>query len=281
MPGDLDAGRTITGVDLPHTETRAPRQAPKPVRLAVRQLDLVDLSAADSLGTAVRARAQGFHREEDRRRFLAGRLAARSLVAAHLEVPERAVTAVAHCPDCARGNDGSHGEPRYFIAGRLIPLRVSFSRCGNWLAAALAETRVGVDLEDAAAQAFSDAAVEGVMATDAEKAAIAAVAVPDRPRLRAQLWVRKEALLKASGRGLRVDPRSVETHSGSERPGTAPGFTGLCAYDVGPEQLGLPAAFVLSYAVDAGEVDGSAGGGNVSDQAPGLEFDAASVTPLR
>nr|WP_269440208.1 4'-phosphopantetheinyl transferase superfamily protein [Arthrobacter sp. zg-Y769] len=239
---------------MPHIETRGPRQTPGSVRLAARQLDLVDLSAADSLGTAVLARAQGLHREEDRRRFLAGRLAARSLVAAHLEVPEVDVTAVAHCPDCARGNDGSHGEPRYFLAGQLIPLRVSFSRCGNWLAAALAETRVGVDLEDAAAQAFSDSAVEDVMATGPEKAAVASVAVPDRPRLRAQLWVRKEALLKASGRGLRVDPRSVETHYSSELPETDAGVTGLCAYDVGPEQLGLPAAFVLSYAVDAREV---------------------------
>lgn len=228
------------------------------LRLAVWPLDTVDLRAADSLGAAVRARAEGFHHEEDRRRFLAGRLAARSFVAAYLHAPEDAVSAAAHCPDCLHGNDGSHGEPRYFIAGEPIPLKVSFSRSGNWLAAALAETRVGVDLEDSAARAFADTAVEDVMATDTEKAAIAAVPVPNRPRLRAQIWVRKEALLKASGQGLRVDPRSVETDFGERGRGNGVGFTGLRAYDVEPEELGLPASFALSYAVDAGKADGLA-----------------------
>ncbi|MCC3292196.1 4'-phosphopantetheinyl transferase superfamily protein [Arthrobacter sp. zg-Y1110] len=245
---------------LPHSETRAfrHRQEPAVLRLAVRPLDSVDLRAADSLGPAVRARAQGFHHEEDRRRFLAGRLAARSLVAAYLQAPEDAVSAVAHCPDCLHGNDGSHGEPRYFIAGEPTPLRVSFSRSGNWLAAALAQTRVGVDLEDSDARAFADTAVEDVMATDTEKAAIAAAAVSNRPRLRAQIWVRKEALLKASGQGLRVDPRNVETDFGERGRGNGAGFSGLRTYDVGPEQLGLPASFALSYAVDASIADGLA-----------------------
>nr|WP_304661766.1 4'-phosphopantetheinyl transferase superfamily protein [Arthrobacter sp. zg-Y238] len=245
---------------MPHSETRGfgDQQELAEVQLAVRRLDAVDLGTAASLGTAVQTRAKGFHHEEDRRRFLAGRVAARSLVAGYLQAPEDTVTAMAHCPDCLHGNDGSHGEPRYFIAGRPIPLKVSFSRSGNWLAAALARTRVGVDLEDSAAGAFADTAVEDVMATGAERAAIAAVAVPDRPRLRAQIWVRKEALLKASGQGLRVDPRSVETDSDERAREKGLGFSGLRAYDVEPEQFGLPASFALSYAVDAREADGLA-----------------------
>nr|WP_269438006.1 4'-phosphopantetheinyl transferase superfamily protein [Arthrobacter sp. zg-Y179] len=126
------------------------------------------------------------------------------------------------------------------------------------MAAAFARTRVGVDLEDSAARAFTDTAVEDVMATGAERAAIAAVAVPDRPRLRAQIWVRKEALLKASGQGLRIDPRSVETDFGERGREKGVGFSGLRAYDVEPEQFGLPASFALSYAVDARVADGLA-----------------------
>lgn len=234
-----------------HTET-----APGAVRLAVRRLDAVSLSGADSLGEAVLTRARGFHRREDGRRFLAGRLVARSLVAGLLEVPDAAVTARSHCPDpaCRFGNDGSHGEPRYFRHGQPVPLLVSFSRCGEWLAAAAAATRrdgepgvrrLGVDVEDAASPAFEGIGLEDVMATAAEKAALAAVAEPARPRMRAQLWVRKEAVLKAAGQGLRINPGSVGTLSGQR--------AGIRVYDVGPEELGLPPNLVLSCAVDTGD----------------------------
>lgn len=231
------------------------------VWLAVRRLDSVPLRGADSLGDAVQARARGFHRQTDRRRFLAGRLMARSLVAGLLGVPETTVTARAHCPDptCRYGNDGSHGEPRYFRNGQPVPLLVSFSRCGDWLAAAAAEIRrgddpgvdcLGVDLEDAASPAFAGAGLEDVMATGAERAALAAVAEAGRPRLRAQLWVRKEAVLKAAGQGLRLDPRSVDALSGRH--------AGTRIYDVGPEELGFPPNLVLSFAVGMGTVSAGA-----------------------
>lgn len=221
------------------------------LRLAVRWLDAADVSAAGSLAEPVLARARAMHQAADRRRFLAGRLAARALAAGLLGVPETAVTATAHCPDCIHGNNGSHGLPRYFVNGEPAALHFSFSRSGGWLAAAAAPAGVGVDLEDAGADAFSGPGLEDVMATAAEKAAVAALAAPDRPRLRAQLWVRKEALLKAAGQGLRVDPRTVGTigpAGGREIRGEIRGEP-LRAYDVGPERLGLPAGFVLSYAV--------------------------------
>lgn len=232
------------------------------VRLAVRRLDREVLGGADSLGEAVQARARRFHREVDRRRFLAGRVIARTLVADLLQVPEATVTATASCPDpnCRYGNDGGHGEPRYFQNGQPAPLHVSFSRCGDWLAAAAAGIRrgdgpgvdrIGVDLDNAAAPAFAGSDVEDVMAADAERSAIAAVAAAGRPRLRAQLWVRKEAALKAGGQGLRTDPRSVDTLSGQH--------SGVRIYDVGPEKLGLPANFVLALATDAGSVRGRSG----------------------
>lgn len=248
-------------IDVPRTKLVSP-DGPVLVRLSVRRLDVVGLDDAASLGEAVQARAQRFRHEADRRRFLAGRIAARALVAAHLQVPEHAVTATARCPDpgCRYGNDGSHGEPRYFLAGNPVSLGISFSRCGEWLAAAVAAVRVGVDLEDAASEAFLDAGLEDVMATDAEKAVLAAVEPRDRNRLRAQLWVRKEALLKAGGQGLRMDPRMVEALPGADQP---PGAgTHLEAHDVGPEKAGLPGSFVVSYALDASgnevrvEIDG-------------------------
>ena len=235
---------------------------PALVRLAARKLDPAVLVGAAGLEPAVEARARRFHREEDRRRFLTGRVIARALVADLLQVPDATVTATASCPDphCRYGNDGSHGEPRYFHNGKPVPLIVSFSRCGGWLAAAAAEIpggdstgveRIGVDLDDAAAPAFAGADLEDVMASEAERAAIAAAAVNDRPRMRAQLWVRKEAVLKARGQGLRIDPRTLDTLSWGE--------TGLRALDVGPEKLGLPAHLVLAVGADIGRTHGHFG----------------------
>lgn len=233
------------------------------LRLAVRALDAVDLRDAAELGDPVLRRAAAFHREADRSRFLAGRLAARNLVAACLDVPAADVTATAICPDpfCRYGNDGGHGRPRYFLAGEPAPLQASFSRSGNWLAAAIlvsagGELRVGIDLEDAAAEAFRGDGLDDVMASRAEKAALAVVEPADLPLERARLWVRKEALLKADGEGLRRDPRLADTQAGNG---------GLQAYAVAPEQLGLPPTHVLAYALASSrgalrvEFDSSAG----------------------
>ena len=114
------------------------------------------------------------------------------------EVPIEAVVVVHECPRC--GSD-AHGRPRLLpTAAVRHPGHVSLARAGDLSVVALTDVGpVGVDVEavDAAGfPGFDDVALHpDEHASSAE----------DRTRL----WVRKEALLKAYGLGLAVDPREV------------------------------------------------------------------------
>ncbi|GAB3607482.1 hypothetical protein GCM10027413_28910 [Conyzicola nivalis] len=113
------------------------------------------------------------------------------------------VTVDHHCAHCG-GTD--HGQPR--VEGAFV----SLARAGALVAVA-ATTRgpVGVDIETVdgvAASGFDDVAFG-----DAERDRIAHADEPDL--LRATLWTAKEALLKAAGTGLRIDPRRVDVAEAS------------------------------------------------------------------
>jgi 4'-phosphopantetheinyl transferase len=102
--------------------------------------------------------------------FLAGRLLLKSLVTELTGDPDPVVEQT--CVDCG----GAHGRPTY--AG----LWLSLSRCAEGVVAAAASEPVGIDVELAAA--------EGAGGT-------------------IQHWTQTEAVLKADGRGLRVDADRV------------------------------------------------------------------------
>ena len=124
-------------------------------------------------------------------RFLTGRMLLRELVAGFTGLPLESITIAASCPDC----DRPHGRPT--IAGS--DLHVSLAHAGDRSVAALLEgSPIGVDIEE------RDASSERL-------AAVREVAGGGDIRH----WTRVEAVLKADGRGLRVDPRAVSIH-GSE-----------------------------------------------------------------
>lgn len=136
--------------------------------------------------------------------------AVRRLAADELDVGTERVQLVFDCRDCLRGNDGSHGQPLLLLDGNPAPVRVSYSRSGDWLLAALSFRPVllGVDLEDTGSAAFGEADnIDAVMLTPDERTLLARAV--DRRRLRAQLWTRKEAVLKSTGHGLRLAPDEV------------------------------------------------------------------------
>jgi len=117
--------------------------------------------------------------------FLAGRLLLRDLIAelgAEGEI-------VAECPDCG----GPHGKPMLRgSAPHLSPLHLSLSHgAGVVVAAASWNSPVGVDVEEAPSPAAL--AAIGIVTGEATL----------------ERWTRVEAILKADGRGLRVDPRRV------------------------------------------------------------------------
>lgn len=77
---------------------------------------------------------------------------------------------------------------------------------GRAAVAVSAATPVGLDIEHVA-QATPDA-IEGALSTG-ERAALATLPPSARDHAFTRIWVRKEALLKAAGVGLSVDPRSL------------------------------------------------------------------------
>lgn len=131
--------------------------------------------------------------------FLAGRLLLRDAVAL-LGVDPGGIEVSVLCPDCG----GPHGSPRVAGSDDLERIRVSISHTdGTTLVAATLDTALGVDIE----------------ATDAALPTRRGVVVDSIAE-----WTRVEAVLKADGRGLRVDPSRVRmTGSGTSRAASVAG----------------------------------------------------------
>ncbi len=105
---------------------------------------------------------------------------------------------VAHrCPHCGSAD---HGRPLVVLPDGRRPPHVSIGRTRGLTVVAVSEAgSVGVDVEPVGAASFDG--FDDVALHPAERAATAGE--------RTRSWVRKEALLKATGAGLRTDPREV------------------------------------------------------------------------
>ena len=154
----------------------------------------LDATAADS-GAAVnilsedeRARAARFHFERDRRRFMAGRAALRTVLAAYLDrAPADLVFAL-----------GRHGKP----ALEKLGLEFNLSHRGGCGLIAVARGRqVGVDVE----RIRNDFACEDIARrffAPAEVVALATWAPAEYATAFFRCWTRKEAYVKARGDGI-------------------------------------------------------------------------------
>lgn len=139
-----------------------------------------------ALGLLTPAEASRFESDREPERFLAGRMLLRELAAELTGLPLESITVTAACPDCGL----EHGQPR------VDGLFVSLSHAGAvTVAAASADAAVGIDIEPRAVSPERRAAIRDVAGGD------------DLAH-----WTRVEAVLKADGRGLRVDPRAVGIH---------------------------------------------------------------------
>ncbi|HQY48941.1 MAG TPA: 4'-phosphopantetheinyl transferase superfamily protein [Thermomonas sp.] len=156
----------------------------------------------DWLTDAERQRLQAITAVSRRDTFLAGHWQARALAAQWLQVDVARIALDAH----------TDGRPLLRLDGDAVPLHVSLSHSGEWLALALADAPVGVDIElprrvrdwNALARfVFSPEECERVEAAD--------------PAMRADvfhaLWTLKEARGKRSGEGLQPRAaRAVTAH---------------------------------------------------------------------
>ncbi|GAA2513628.1 4'-phosphopantetheinyl transferase family protein [Streptomyces gobitricini] len=158
-----------------------------------------------------RARHDAFVRASDRALYLTAHALARQLVAAQLGVRPTEVRYVQECRHCDRPEP--HGKPR--VAG--ADLELSWSHSGGRVAVALSLAGpVGVDIEEVAGEGkvadLSAAVLSAVERTELERLPAA-----ERARGFIRYWARKEAVLKATGDGLMVEP-SLLTVSAPDAP---------------------------------------------------------------
>lgn len=226
------------------------------IHLAAVQLSRVDLRQAGTLDDAELRLASSLGSRTQRDRFLAGRIALRLHAAEAAGAGAGLLEADFVCRECAR-DDHVHGMPRYLVPEQKLSVLASLSRAADWcLLAATIDEQVlgmGVDLESGMAAGFEGFGQVALSAREREH--LQSVEPALRPGVQTLLWTRKEAVLKALGRGLAaVDPVLVDV------AGSVPLLPGFLQ---GPESgrhrwvldavnaglVGLPDSFIASVAL--------------------------------
>lgn len=151
------------------------------------------------LSAVERERLATYARDEDKHRFLAGTSIVRRVLAAKFDVSPADVVLDRSCPDCGR----QHG--KVTVDG----MQVSVSHSGDRIVVAFHPSApVGVDVELINPAIDADS-LAGVSLSEVEAAELAGFAPADRARAFTQYWTRKEAVVKATGDGIRADLRKV------------------------------------------------------------------------
>ena len=164
-----------------------------------------DVSPAGWLDKAERGRFDGLRKVEDRRGFLTSRILLKTTVGRLADTPPELVRLAYHCPRC----DRSHGRPVVVAPPAAVRWHVSLSHTSRQVIVAVTDAGpVGVDIETTAGTMFEG--FDGVALTNAERTEVLHCAPAARARARAVYWARKEAVLKATGYGLAVDPAALE-----------------------------------------------------------------------
>ncbi|CAN5436761.1 hypothetical protein BH11ACT1_BH11ACT1_00620 [soil metagenome] len=200
--------------------------------------ELLDLAAEDH------ARLHRLRRGADRDRSASAGVLLRAAVGAWAGTPAGDVVVRRACASCGATD---HGKP--FVASTPTtptPPHVSVAHADEVVVVAVtAAGPVGVDVELADAAQFDG--FEAVALSDEE----AGRGVRE-PAARARTWVRKEAVLKATGLGLAVDPRCVVVSAPHEPPRVLDPSSGD---DAGSWQLAdveIAAGFACAVAVRTG-----------------------------
>ncbi len=161
-------------------------------------------SADDHLGTlddTERGRFDAYRQDADKLRFLTGRVLARSAVARWLGTEPATIRFDATCEDCGK----PHGRPR--VVGH-DEVALSLSHSGDRVGVAVtAGVPVGLDVEATSGRATDDLIAYALNCS--ERAAVADLAPDDAAAAFFTYWARKEALMKATGRGLKIPLRSI------------------------------------------------------------------------
>lgn len=180
--------------------------------------------AAD-LDPAEQGRLAAYARPEDKARFLLGCAVVRRVLGLHLSLPPANVRLDRSCPDCGR----PHGKVHALDADGI---QLSISHSGDLIAVAFhPRTPVGVDVEVVDPKIEADS-LATVSLAESEAKELAKYEPAERARAFTTYWTRKEAVVKATGDGMRADLRTVIV-SPPDQPAALLEWSG---YD-GPVQL--------------------------------------------
>ncbi|WP_432573228.1 4'-phosphopantetheinyl transferase family protein [Kineococcus sp. SYSU DK005] len=210
-----------------------------------------DGPGADLLSAAELARARRHHQPVDRCRSATASWLLRAAAAGASGLEPHRVRVGRECPTCGRaGAEAPHGRPVLLPQAEEPgpPVQLSASHAGDVvLVAASTAGRVGVDVERIASTGFEG--FDDLVLTPLERRHLASLPAGSRPVQRALAWTRKEALLKATGHALTLDPSTVGFQpDGRPEPATAALLGG--APHAGTRALGgLPAGHVGALAL--------------------------------
>lgn len=191
---------------LPETSLAVPALGPADCHVWWVDPGTVTERCLTVLDTVEQARIPQLHRAEDRRRFIAGRTLLRTTTAGYLGVLPWQLQVVARCPDCPR----NHGKPELPGTG----LQVSVSHSGNRVAVAVTRAgAVGIDVEEISTSVNPAELLPHVIGTGEPRTPALATATGFH-----RMWTRKEAVLKATGQGLRVPLSEVWVSAPEDDP---------------------------------------------------------------
>ncbi|MEC3975294.1 4'-phosphopantetheinyl transferase family protein [Amycolatopsis sp. H20-H5] len=149
-----------------------------------------------------------YRQELDKQRFLTGRVLAKTLAAERLGRAVEAIRFDSACEDCGK----PHGRPK--VPGADLMLSISHS--GDLIGvAATSGTPVGLDVETAKRRA-DNSLIEYAL-SPAEQQALHGLTDDERATAFFTYWTRKEAVMKATGKGLKIPLQSI-TFSAYDKP---------------------------------------------------------------
>ncbi|GAA2813638.1 4'-phosphopantetheinyl transferase superfamily protein [Kribbella solani] len=152
--------------------------------------------AAD-LDSVERGRLAAYAREVDRARFLLGVTITRQVLGARFSLPPANIRLDRSCAECGR----PHGKVR------TDGVELSVTHSGELVGVAFSDHVVGLDVEKVDPGVDVDA-IARLAFPDAEQKNLRKYEGLEKARVFTTYWTRKEAVVKATGEGLRGDPRA-------------------------------------------------------------------------
>lgn len=201
----------------------------------------VDDAVLGLLSDVERTRHAAYRKPEDQRRFATGRVLARTIAGRELGVEPADVPLDAACTDCGK----PHGKPH--VPGS--DLELSLTHAGERVGLAVARgVPIGLDVEATSRNSGDDLLRYAL--SDDELAAVAGLSEQERSSAFFGYWARKEALMKATGKGLKVPLRSINLTPPWLAPALVtstdaaltPGTTSIADLDCGPGYAAAVAA---------------------------------------